>query len=536
MVGAVALAPRKAHPVLRRRVPARLPEVEPHQVMLRPFGGGEPVTMIVTAREADFIGAVLDDLAQPDSDQRLAARRNRRRGTDGVLELHQPVHRRHHLVLLEAACRAPGLPRLDARKIGGMGLVLRRDDGVGRAGWMIDGARRKGWLRVAEESLDPDPALRPLPSAPAARQIATLIAARRGEAPFAEQTVGLFAAPPDLCAKLGKTILYGIVPVASAEESDVAAPAPDYANLPADEAALLREHLSSYLKERPRLAMPRAEQELRPDWRPLDSQPTDESSTDGRLKSFAIFLQQLQAELGAFDPDEPAARALFDALDDIDLPMEENRRGRVIRTMKAGEFCRAAADILVAGEPNGTGLTMPLAWPAIDAAKGTQLTGLAIACLGPRFAQLAPPTPKFDELSAQYAVRAFIRVRGHEGCPSKLVWSDYSESFRILPWWESDGPATKIALPDIADLKKIKPSVAVQMPATIANLLKGDPKKLAEGDGENNPIGLAWICSFSIPAITICAFIVLSIFLALLNLIFGWLAWIKICIPIPKPK
>jgi hypothetical protein len=190
----------------------------------------------------------------------------------------------------------------------------------------------------------------------------------------------------------------------------------------------------------------------------------------------------------------------------------------------------------VAGEPNGTGLTMPLAWPAIDADTGARLTGLAIACLGPRFAQLAPPAPKFDVLSAQYAVRAFIRVRGHESCPPKLVWSEYSENFRILPWWESDGPAAKIALPDISDLKKIKPSVAVQMPATIANLLKGDPKKLAEGDGENNPIGLAWICSFSIPAITICAFIVLSIFLALLNLIFGWLAWIKLCIPIPRPK
>ena len=36
------------------------------------------------------------------------------------------------------------------------------------------------------------------------------------------------------------------------------------------------------------------------------------------------------------------------------------------------------------------------------------------------------------------------------------------------------------------------------------------------------------------PVITICAFIVLNIFLTLFNLIFGWLFFIKVCIPFPK--
>jgi hypothetical protein len=535
MVGAVALAPRKVHPALRRRVPAGLPEIDPHEVVLRPFGGGGPRAMIVTAREADFIGAVLDDLAAADADLRLAARRGRRRGKDGVLELHLPMHRRFHLVLLEAACRTPGLPRLDPAKLEGMGLVIRRIDAGGWSGWMKDSARRQGWLALHGDSLDPDPALRPRPRNPAARQITDLIAARRGESVFAEETIGLFVAPPDLCAKLGRTVLYGLVPVASAEETDVAPPAPDYTNLPADEAAAMREHLSGYLKQRPRLAMPRAGEPLDPAWRPLDTNPTDDGTTEGRLKAFAIFLQQLLVEFDAFG-NEPTARALRDALDVIDLPMAEDRFGRVTRTMQAGTFAAQAAEILVAGEPNGAGLTMPLAWPAISAEAGNQLGTLALACLTRRFAALAPPAPKFDQLSARYAVRGFIRVRGHADCPPKLVWSEYSEAFRILPWWESDGPAAKIVLPDIADLKKIKPSVAFQMPPAIANLLKGDPKKLADGEGSTGGLDIAWICSFSIPAITICAFIVLGIFLSLLNLIFGWLAWIKICIPIPKPK
>jgi len=45
---------------------------------------------------------------------------------------------------------------------------------------------------------------------------------------------------------------------------------------------------------------------------------------------------------------------------------------------------------------------------------------------------------------------------------------------------------------------------------------------------------VGWICSFSLPIITICAFICLNIFLSLFDLIFGWMFFIKICIPFPK--
>jgi hypothetical protein len=437
-------------------------------------------------------------------------------------------------VLLEAVCRTPGNPRLDPARLEGMGLVLRRVESPGWSAWMKDGARRKGWLPLHGDTLDPDPALRPQPRVAAARQIAALIAARRGETVFAEQTIGLFVAPPALCARLGKTVLYGLVPVASAEESDVAAPAPDYANLPADEATAMRDHFSSYFKQRPLMTMPRAGEVLSPEWRPLDTNPADDTEA-GRLKAFAIFLQQLMVELGAFE-DEPTARALRNALDRITLPMEADALGRTTRTMLAGDFTAQAALVLVAGEPNTSGLTMPLAWPAIDATTGAHLTALALVCLSRRFAALAPPTLKFEQRSAQYSVRAFIRVRGHADCPPQLIWSDYSERFRILPWWESDGPVAKVALPDIGDLKKIKPNVAFQLPPSIANLLRGDMTKLKDGEGSTSGLDIAWICSFSIPAITICAFLVLGIFLSLFNLIFGWLAWIKICIPIPKPK
>jgi hypothetical protein len=44
---------------------------------------------------------------------------------------------------------------------------------------------------------------------------------------------------------------------------------------------------------------------------------------------------------------------------------------------------------------------------------------------------------------------------------------------------------------------------------------------------------LGMICSFSIPIITLCAFIVLMIFIQLLNIVFWWLPFLKICLPIP---
>ena len=67
------------------------------------------------------------------------------------------------------------------------------------------------------------------------------------------------------------------------------------------------------------------------------------------------------------------------------------------------------------------------------------------------------------------------------------------------------------------------------------HLLSGDPLELMEGrKPEGNGLDLGWLCSFNIPVITICAFIVLNIFLSLFDLFFRWMMFIKVCIPFPK--
>jgi hypothetical protein len=84
-------------------------------------------------------------------------------------------------------------------------------------------------------------------------------------------------------------------------------------------------------------------------------------------------------------------------------------------------------------------------------------------------------------------------------------------------------------------LKKLKPNVAFKLPSSLFNFVNQDPKNLVKGDGSAaSDDGIDWICSFNLPTITICAFIILYIFLALLDLVFMWMAFIKICIPIPR--
>jgi hypothetical protein len=51
-----------------------------------------------------------------------------------------------------------------------------------------------------------------------------------------------------------------------------------------------------------------------------------------------------------------------------------------------------------------------------------------------------------------------------------------------------------------------------------------------------NPCADGWgmVCSLSIPIITLCAFILLLIFISLLNIVFFWMPFFRLCLPVPK--
>ena len=100
----------------------------------------------------------------------------------------------------------------------------------------------------------------------------------------------------------------------------------------------------------------------------------------------------------------------------------------------------------------------------------------------------------------------------------------------------------QVVVPDITaeSVKSVKPNVTFKVPENTFNVMQRNKDVQNLKDPLNKAglpeIGIGWLCGFSIPTITFCAFLVLNIFLGMLNIIFSWMAFVKICIPIPIPK
>ena len=108
-----------------------------------------------------------------------------------------------------------------------------------------------------------------------------------------------------------------------------------------------------------------------------------------------------------------------------------------------------------------------------------------------------------------------------------------TEAFRVAPPYSGEASRpTAIQLPGLKDLRRGLPTHGFVAPADLAKKLLGIRGKfpdLVEGDGAS--LGLCWWFGFSIPAITICAFVLLFIILFILNLLFWWLPWVMLRLP-----
>lgn len=480
---------------------------------------------ILKRTEQDFIGATLEELKRGG----VAALTGTLPAAPGTVQmLLQPVHRTFYLSVLEVVCNPYDLPvlqpRLDPRKIDSAGLVVRRldPDAPRRQGWRKQGAALKGWISFAseqEEDLDPDPARRPPTLTAGHPEIDRLLVPAANT--LTETVSPLFVAPPDVSEAAGRTILYGVIPVSSPERSE----SPDPATYDLD---FVRTHLVDFLRPAGLRSIPRANQRL---YASNANNLDDRNLDDRNLQRFILMLRQLMFELGAFSDFAPG-KAVLDLLNQLNVTYNEDTP-----TQPAGQFLQQAANVLAAGDPDKS-VKMPKEWPAISPEWGDRLLQLAKTALDARLATAQPQVGRFDDLTAQYQVRAFVRVKRPDGCPPELFWSKYSNPFTIAPWYENSGlPPIQVALPNVLDgIKNLKPGVAFAVPPQLFDFLqKNDPKELLKGNGNGGDgSGIAWICSFNIPIITLCAFIVLNIFLQLFNLIFQWLFFIKICIPIPK--
>lgn len=525
-----------------------------------PARPGEPTAPAVLQRtDDDFVEATLADLRTADGRAGLRDRLASARTSAQVLKLFQPVQRQFHLAVTEAWCDTAGTPRLDPARVESAGLVLRRvrRDGGGRSleAWVKGRGRLRGWVRLAGPAEHAPRAVERLPQRPVSpsidRELRRFVLERE-DALLDEHVVPLFMAPPDVCADARKTIFYGLVPTTSAELADVPV---DPAQALGDDfgpgSPAFRDHLVEALRG-DAMSFVLGGEIMRAGWFEAVEMPGEDPPSDlpashwttltgaaGALamRRFILLLRQLAGEFDAFG-DSAEARAVFAELEAIRLPLVLRPLELVPRTVAAGSFLKLASRVLLERDPAATPPEMPVSWPAVDAAARTRLGTALARAVAKRFADVKRQPGRFDEPNAQYVLRAFVRLKADGVCPARTEWSAYSEPFVIAPWYEGAGaPPVQVALPDITDralLRSLKPNVAFEVPPPLQNLLSGNPKDMMEGKGSTGGMTIGWICSFSLPVITICAFIVLNIFLSLFDLIFRWMFFIKICIPFPK--
>jgi hypothetical protein len=486
---------------------------------------------ILQLSDQDFVTRFLKELEQQDGLKQLKKKIANTRNKDHVLRLYQPVHRVFHLALIDVSCGQPGEPRLDPKKVVASGLVLRRLTSKGtQLGWMKREGQIVGWRPIptasksknkGELDYDPSPELR--------RQRALggniallnqLQPANNKNASYEEDFVNLFTTTPEIVNVHGKTFLYGVVPLTSSETSEV-----DEAEAPFDKKDI-SQRMPGLLKAggSSRTGLP-----------PTTTRMYQTYLTSAGAIQFVENLRYLANEVGLFTGTREA-KVLYKLLDSIDMPKDS-----AAKTL--ARFVDLAYKILVEKDPDkSTSIVMPASWPTIKkSGKGASEQNIVAAieaCMLARWGDLSPAKGRFEDSDARYQLQAFVRVQDTPSCPPRTIWSDPTEAFEIVPWYESSGqPPVQVELPEINKdtLKNLKPNVAFKVPVSVQQFMdKINMDDLMAGKSNKSDTRWGMICGFSIPIITLCAFIFLQIFLSLLNILFFWLPFIKICIPFPK--
>jgi hypothetical protein len=498
---------------------------------LRPSTESRPV--LVERTDEDFVAAFLDELRSDEGRKRLARSvRNAGEPSKG-LKLLQPVHRTFNLAVLEVACDIFGEPRLDPASIDSAGMVVRRrNPTTGKLeGWMKLGGEVHGWLALDDPQKDPDPARRGQPFKAGDAELSTRLQQTMGAPlPFEESVSLLFQAPPDICAATHRTVLYGMVPVSSSETvSGAVRPPPTY------EEAEIRDMLMPYFSASIGVSLKGlAGKRFTRNYREELLKDTSFSSQSARaeaLERLEQFINLLRKLVSVFNAFEHAG--LKKALNGLSFELEPKVKRPV------GDVLERATDIFVFERLNESFL-MPKEWPNMPSSYVSSLVRAAADASNVRLKSLLPRRGRFDMPGARYEVHAFVRVRRADGCPPVIKWTAKpSQSFEIANWYESSKlPPIQVALPPVTrkNVGSFLPNVAFAVPKNIFNLLAiNKPEDFLESKAkEGSSSGPDWICGFNIPIITLCAFIVLSIFLSLLNIVFWWIALIKICIPVPR--
>jgi hypothetical protein len=219
---------------------------------------------------------------------------------------------------------------------------------------------------------------------------------------------------------------------------------------------------------------------------------------------------------------------------------------------------------ILAGEQIGSGVTLVIGSPSLAE------TGMAIDYLGlvkdsggglydkvidalkalpavpatsdPEAAGEVVRVPKFDPQAGSIYIARCVYDRPHCPGPGRTIVSPASAPFQLASFFDPDAPVrpVRITMPvdtSVAGLRKFPKSVSFlisdQLRKQISRVDGVKISDLDDGDlNDEQQFDLGMICSMSIPIITICAMILLMIIVKLLNIVFQWVPFFKICLPL----
>ncbi len=161
--------------------------------------------------------------------------------------------------------------------------------------------------------------------------------------------------------------------------------------------------------------------------------------------------------------------------------------------------------------------------------------------------------------NAWFTIRCVLE-RPNCGSLTPPLVSEPTAAFQLAAFFDPDAPSRpiRIGLPvdtTPAGLRKFDKNTAFVMSDTLCGQVNkmgsmsfldlvlsvlpfpfhsDIPKSGGEPCTDSGGISAGLVCSFSIPIITICALILLIIFVKLLDIIFFWMPFFQICLPVPK--
>lgn len=171
-------------------------------------------------------------------------------------------------------------------------------------------------------------------------------------------------------------------------------------------------------------------------------------------------------------------------------------------------------------------------------------SALATSLAGAPSPSIFHASPQDDgEEDATYVVRCVYR-RGNCDRHADPVVSEPSRPFRLASFFDSDAPIRPIHIRMPADtslegFRNSPKGVSIQLSKELRKQMQraqaaGMENLILKNIPGGKSFDLGVICSFSIPIITICALILLMIIVSLLNIVFFWLPYLRICLPVRK--